>query len=164
MNIRFIISLCSLLLCLGCYTFNGINLHPDLKTFTVIPFENQAPNAIPTLNNTFQESLKRRVINETKLSYAAANGDVEFSGAIIGYSVSPVAPQPGEIAQFSRLDITVQVSYFNPMEEEQNFNSSFTRFADFESSTNLTTVQDNLIEDINSQIIDDIFNRAFTNW
>ena len=35
---------------------------------------------------------------------------------------------------------------------------------DYESSQDFTTIEESLNEEIVSQLIDDIFNEAFTNW
>ncbi|MEM7101772.1 MAG: LPS assembly lipoprotein LptE [Bacteroidota bacterium] len=148
----------------SCYSFRGISIPEEAKTFTVIQFDNYSVNVVPTLAQTFSEDLKRAILSQTRLSYAQSEGDLEFSGAITEYSISPIAPQAGATSQFSRLQITVEVTYFNAYKEDDNWTSRFSRFADYESTQNFTSIQDALITDINDQIIEDIFNRAFTNW
>jgi hypothetical protein len=56
------------------------------------------------------------------------------------------------------------VKFTNLKDEKQNFESSFSRYADFSSSQNLTSVEDELIRQINDQLVDDIFNKAVINW
>ena len=46
----------------------------------------------------------------------------------------------------------------------KSFEKNFTRFADFEATQNLSDVEQSLIEEINDQLILDIFNEAVVNW
>ncbi|MGB1988739.1 MAG: hypothetical protein ACPHO5_04340, partial [Flavobacteriales bacterium] len=63
-----------------------------------------------------------------------------------------------------RLSITVKVKFVNIIDEESNYDKTFSRYADYESSQDFTSIEESLNEEIVSQLIDDIFNEAFTNW
>lgn len=153
----------------GCkvgYSFSGASIAPDVKTVSIKTFQNVAPLAQPTLSQTFTESLKDIFITQTNLSLVEKGGDLQFEGKITGYNVAPVAIQGNQIstASLNRLTITVQVKFINTKDEKQNFDQSFSRFADFDASRNLASVESELTKDINSQLSQDIFNRAVTNW
>lgn len=149
----------------GCYSFKGVTIDCNLlKTFTVYEIPNNAPTVVPGLGQNFAENLRNEVRSKTCLSYTPANGDIEFNGAITRYEVTSIAPQPGETTAFNRLEISIFVEYFNQKQEDDAWETTFTRFVDFPSNQNLMTVQDQLIATITEQIIEDIFNRAFTNW
>jgi hypothetical protein len=62
------------------------------------------------------------------------------------------------------LTITVSVTYTSTKDEAKSFEKTFSRFADFDATQNLIDVQDGLIEEINEQLILDIFNEAVVNW
>ena len=98
------------------------------------------------------------------MSLINKGGDLNFEGSIVGYSVSPVAIQSNDAAALNRLTITVNVKFTNKKNEKQNFETSFSRFADYSSSQNLSAVEDQLIKDINTQLTQDIFNKSVTNW
>lgn len=148
------------------YSFSGASIAPDVKTVSIKTFQNVAPLAQPTLSQSFTESLKDIFITQTNLSLLEKGGDLQFEGKITGYNVAPVAIQGNQVstASLNRLTITVQVKFVNNKDEKQNFEQSFSRFADFDASRNLSTVENELIKDINSQLSQDIFNRAVTNW
>ena len=93
-----------------------------------------------------------------------SDGDLIFSGRITNYSINPIAIQADETASKNRLSITVKVKFVNIKDEESNFDKTFSRYADYESSQDFTTIEESLNEEIVSQLIDDIFNEAFTNW
>ena len=150
----------------GCYTFNGISIDPSVKTFTVINFENAAGNAPPTLAIDFTEILKDKVRTETRLLLNTDNPDVEFSGKITDFRVVPVAPRPGETVTLNRLEIKIQVAYFNNLDETKGWanDRTFSHFAEFDNNVDLLSVQEQLITQINAQLLEDIFNAAFNNW
>lgn len=151
----------------SCYSFRGITIDPSVTTYFVAPFTNRAPNATPTLAPDFTERLKDKIRNESRLLYNETDPDVEFVGAITGFSVTSEAPQPGEQVAFNRLSITVAVDYINNRETDEKkrvskINKSF--YAEFPSDQNLLDVQDGLIQTITTQLVEDIFTAAFTNW
>ena len=126
----------------------------------------QYSQALDLLNygKILSESLKDLVLSQTRLDLDKSSGDLRFEGYISDYLVSTAAAQGDETAALNRLSITVNVTYYNSFNEEDNFTSSFTRFADFDSNLNFDQVEDQLIDEINEQLIQDIFDRSFGNW
>jgi hypothetical protein len=162
------ISVCILLFafcsCKVKYSFSGASVSPDTKTVSIQQFRNNASLAPPTLPQTFAEALKDIFVSQTNLSFTK-NGDLNFDGEITGYATAPVAIQAGsDQAALNRLTITVNVKFTNAKDEKQNFETSFSRYADYPSSQSLTAVQNQLIDDINKQLVQDIFNKAMINW
>jgi hypothetical protein len=76
----------------------------------------------------------------------------------------PVAIQSSDQAAQNRLTITINVKYTCSFDEKKNFEQSFSRFADYPSNQNLTAVESKLIETINDQLTQDVFNKALNNW
>lgn len=148
----------------GAYSFTGASIAPDVKTFTVRFIPNQASLVVPSLSQTFTEALRNKFLNNTSLTLVESNGDLEFSGAITKYVVTPVAVQANEVAALNRLTISVNIELVNRKDEKQAWTSTFSRYADFNSSADLTSIQDQLIRDINEQLTEDIFNKAVVNW
>lgn len=146
------------------YSFQGISIPPEVNTFYVELFDNQAPAAVPTLPRDFTELLKDKIRRETRLQYSDTDPDIEFSGAVTDFRVSAEAPKADEQIGFNKLTITVQVSFVNNKDEKANWKQQFTFEDFFGASQNLLDVQDGLIETINKELTDRIFNRAFTNW
>jgi Lipopolysaccharide-assembly len=147
------------------YSFTGASIAPDLKTFSVLTFPNYAPLIQPTLSQSFTEALKDKFQAQTNLQLISRGGDLHFEGSITGYAVAPIAIQSGtDIAAQTRLTITVNVKFTNSKNDKQNFETSFSRFADYESSKSLSVEEDRLIKEINEQLVQDIFNKAVVNW
>ena len=64
----------------------------------------------------------------------------------------------------NRLTITVNVKFTNKTDIKQNWENSFSKYLDYSSTANLQSVQDGLITEITSQLVQDIFNKAVVNW
>jgi len=134
-----------------------------MKTVNVVFFENNAPIVVPTLSNTFTEALKARIRNQSPFSIVRNDADATFEGRITDYNIKPVAITANERSEATRLTITVSVKYTNKIVPEQSFEQSFSRFSDFQGS-DIAGNENKLITDINRQLTEDIFNRAFSNW
>lgn len=151
----------------GVYSFTGGSISAGMKTVSVLIFENTAPLINPNLSQSFTEALKDRIRTQTSLSFVRVDGDAEFSGRITDYNLQPVAIQANEqvTAGLTRLTITVNVKYTNKLEADKSFEQSFTRFKDFSTQGSPFVAQEvALVKDINQQLNEDIYNRAFANW
>lgn len=151
----------------GCkvnYSLSGASISPDVKTIAVRYFSKTAALGPSSLSQQFTEALKEKFISQTSLSIAEKGADLTLEGTISGYSIQPLAIQANETAAKNRLTISVSVKFTNLKDEKQNFDTGFSRFADFESSQNIAAVEDQLIKEINEQLVDDIFNKAVINW
>ncbi|MBR4135728.1 MAG: LptE family protein [Bacteroidales bacterium] len=145
-------------------SLTGGTIDARAKTVAITNFPNNASLVNPTLSQSFTTALKDKIQGQTPLTIVSRNGDYSIEGEITGYTVSPVAIQGNETAAMNRLTITVRVRFVNSFDETQNFDQSFSRYADYSSSQNLSSVESNLVNAINEALTDDIFNKAFVNW
>ncbi|MGF7139540.1 LPS assembly lipoprotein LptE [Roseimarinus sediminis] len=146
------------------YSFTGASISPLVKTYTVYDFQLRAGKASPTLSTYFTEQLRDKFTRQTSLDYLRDGGDLEFEGAITGFDEKPMAVQGDDIAAQTRLTIRISVKYTNNLDHDQDFDTEFSAYADFSSTSNLSEVEDDLIEEIVTQIVDDIFNKSVANW
>ena len=163
----FLASLLTLALLSGCsmnYSFTGASIPPEVKTINVKFFPNNASLVEPTLSQKLTDALRDKFMNETNLILVNDGGDLVLEGSITGYSTSPVAIQGDDQAALNRLTITLDVVYTNNFDDKMSFDSKFVRFSDYSSDQNLSDVQDALIEEINTMLVQDIFNKAVINW
>jgi hypothetical protein len=148
----------------GVYSFTGASIDPGVKSFTVHTISNQASIIVPSLSQTLTQALRDRFITNTSLKQVENGGDLEFTGIITNYLVSPVAPVANQIAALNRLTVTVTIEFVNHQNEKQSWSTAFSRYSDYDSSKDLTSIQDQLIKDITQQLVDDIFNKSVVNW
>jgi len=138
----------------SCYSFKSAGIPAGMETFYIEEFDNTAPNVVPTLA-------------KGKLAFTEYEPHVDFKGAITRYAVTSQAPEEGQTTAFNRLDITIEVTYTNNLDDDPKkswTNQRFSFFEDYPSDANLLDVQDDLIETITDQIVEDIFNKAFSDW
>jgi hypothetical protein len=91
-------------------------------------------------------------------------GDLNFSGEIKNYQVTPVAIQGNETAASNRLTITIRVKFVNAKDEKQNFDKSFSRYEDFDSQEQFNSIEGELVKVIVDKLVEDVFNGAVANW
>ncbi len=148
----------------GVYSFTGASISPEVKTFSVQYFPNRASLVQPLLSQAITEKIKERFISQTSLRQVERDGDLQFEGYISDYKASPVAIQGTQTAALNRLTISVLVKFTNTKDDKQNFETTFTRYADYDSQKSLSEEEATLIDEINRQLVDDIFNKSVSNW
>jgi hypothetical protein len=150
--------------CKVSYSFSGVNISPEVKTYSVDYFPNRAAIVQAQLSQLFTDALLDKIQTNTNLDLSTGGGDVHFSGEITQYETRPTAITGQETAARNRLTITVRVKYTNAIEPDLDYDTSFSRYEDYDASLNLTDVENELIELIVENLIEDIFNRAFVSW
>jgi len=148
----------------GIYSFTGASIATDAKTVSVAYFTTTAINSPSSLKQTITEGLKDLILSETNLTLKKLEGDLSFTGEITKYQINPIAIKANETAEKNRLIITIKVKHKNHFNEKQNFESTFSRYRDFNSSQNLSDVEGILIEEITKELLEDVFNKTFVNW
>ncbi len=148
----------------GIYSFSGTSIQPDVHSITVNPIENRAMKVNPSLSNTLTNELQDQYRRLTKLEMTSEDGDLEVSGYITSYSVTPTAVTSTDVAAQNRLTITVKIEFKNNKHEEDNFEKDFVAFADYDSTQSLDSVESALCDQIVKTLVEDIFNATVANW
>jgi len=146
------------------YGLTGASIAPDVKTISVQYFVNRAPLGMANLEQYFTDELKDKFKSQTSLVLVNDMGHLNFEGEITKYFTQPMAITGNETASQNRLSITVHVKFTNEIQPEFNFDTSFTQFADYDSNLDLSSVEQQLVEEITEKLIEDIFNKSVVNW
>ena len=153
-----------LLIRCGVYTPYGAQT-AGAKTFSVDYFTPVAPLAGPEVGQEFTEALKDLIQRQSTLRWVAEGGEISYSGRIVGYDVSTSAVAGGqEVASQNRLTMQVQVRYVHRLDPELDFERTFSRFADFPATSDLFDVEQELVDEINEQLTQEVFNASLGNW
>ena len=149
----------------GIYSFTGTSIQPDVKTVTINYFEYTALKVNPSLSNQLTEAVQEKFRKLTKLEQVDMDGDLEITGAVIGYDVKATAITANEQAAQNRLTVSVKISFTNRKYPEDDFqDKSFSAYADFDAMQQLDAVEASLCEEIIEQLCDDMFNATVANW
>lgn len=147
------------------YSFTGTSIDTNvIKTFSVEYFANRARLVNPNLSQQFTEALQDKLTRQTSIDMVTEQGDLEFSGQITGYDTRPMNIQEGDFAAQTRLTVTVKVKFVNNTNHEDDWEKSFSAYADFESTRILSDVEEELMVEIIEQLTEDIFNQSIANW
>lgn len=151
----------------GCYSFKGISIPPEAKTFYVSDFVLRANNAPAQIDQLWSEALREKIRNESRLTYNEQSPDIEFEGSITSYKVVGTAPQAGNTVSLNKLTIGISVTYTNNAGDggkDDEWTQTFSFFKDFDATLDLNSVEEGFIEEIFEQLTENVFNKAFTNW
>tara|TARA_A100001037_G_scaffold78890_1_gene70821 strand:- start:1848 stop:2369 length:522 start_codon:yes stop_codon:yes gene_type:complete len=156
----------------GVYSFTGASISPEVKTISFQNFFNNSPLGPSNMSVLFNEKIKDYFERNTSLTIVDENGDLEIEGTIEDFSLSPVAPtaEGGRNSQYftglTRLTVRVNATYLNKFDDQFNYeNKSFSFFKDFNQNTEeLSSNEQEFLDEIFDQIILDIFNESVANW
>lgn len=142
------------------------NMPEEWDSFTVKTLENNTGNAPLSYNATLSELIKDGIQNNSRLALDqdADSSEVTVEGVISSYTITPVALQEGDNAAQNRLTVTVQFEIFITKPEEEVMELTSSRFIDYDSNTDLGTVENDLLSEVSDQIVQDVLNKLFSNW
>lgn len=143
--------------------------YTKIKTMEIRDFTNQSPSGYAPLVIELNSRLRDVFTRNTKLSFVNAGGDLELEGEIVRYDLTPMSVKEteggGDIrASETRLTMAVKIRFrnnTNPLEDKEE---TISAYRDFSSDRILDEVQDQLIEELNKEIVDQIFNTTLSNW
>ena len=161
-----LIMLC-ILAATGCkisYSFTGASISPQAKTISVQYFQNRASLVQPGLSQYLTDALIDKCKAQTNLGLINGIGDMDFEGEIADYNTRPLTVSADARAATNRFTITVRVKFTNAVEPELSYEQTFSRYEDYDSSSDLSSVENELSDKIITLLVEDIFNRAFVNW
>lgn len=151
----------------GIYSFTGTSIQPDVKTVNIEYFEYKALKVNPTLANDLTEAMKDKFRKLTKLEQVDGDADLTIAGEITGYDVKATSVSANEQAAMNRLTVNVKIYFTNKKYPEDDFEKSFSAYADFSADQMLDAVEGDLIsssDGILDKLCEDIFNATVANW
>ena len=152
---------------LGCgpYSFTGISIDSNTKTFQVNYFQNNAALIEPGIERDFTLALQDLILNQTNLDLVKSNGDIIYEGEIVEYRIAPTTATANNTAAHNRLTITVNVRFINTNDDEADFEKKFSFFYDYSGSEQLVGSQKTTaITEIYERLTQDIINASLANW
>jgi hypothetical protein len=146
------------------YSMTGGNVG-DAKTIQVDFFPNQAPLVEPALTQKFTNDLQDLFTRQTNLNQVNSNPDLNISGEITGFRVTPMSGTAEQTAAQNRLTVTINVRFVNKLDEKDDFEKNFSFYSDFAANEQLTgSILENALDEIIERITQDIFNVTVAKW
>lgn len=156
--------LSSILLSCGIYRFKDVSIPPEVKTVRLSYIENKAPIVNPQLSPQLTDKLRQKINNQTRLTQIQGDdAHYDIRCEITGYNVTTSGISQQQ-ASTNRLIVTVNIIFQNRLDDKKNFEASVSRNFDFSASQSLDQAQAELTPKIIQNLVDEIFNRIFSNW
>lgn len=149
----------------GIYSFSGISIGPEIKTFQVRPFTNEAAIVIPSLDRQLTTTLQDLILNQTNLDLTTKDGDIVYEGEIINYYIAPNTATADQTAAENRLTISVRMTYTDTKDEKNDLEKTFSFFFDYDGATQLTgAVEEEAYNVIIERITQDMVTETLARW
>ncbi len=159
------ICLLAVISCSISYKFNGASIdYSKTKTITILDFPNRASYVWGPMAPTFNNELKDIFAANTKLQQVRRNGDLKIEGEITQYTQRNKAVNAEGQSAMAELSMTVNVRFTNTKNHAEDFERQFTATASYETTQQLSAVQEELVQQMVKEITEQIFNATVANW
>lgn len=147
-------------------SFKDQQFPEEWEKFLVITLQNNAANTPLNYSVQVSEDLKTGLQNNTRLMLAGDEKDAQIviEGTIVNFSIQPIALQEGDDAAKNRMTISIDFTVHEKVPQENDNQFRISRFADYDSDQDYSSIESALLEEINSQIVQDVINKLSSNW
>ena len=160
-------SVATLLLTIACsisYSFTGTNINYDvIKTIQIDKITNRAPYGWAPMEAMFNNQLQDKYANSTRLRLVKKNGDLQVAGEITAYDQFNKAVSSDGFSSQVQLRMTVNIRFTNT-KSGQKWEKQFSATTQYDSTQQLTAVQESLVTEMVKDLCDQIFNATVADW
>lgn len=150
--------------CTVSYKFTGTSINYDLiKTIQIDNIPNRAPYGWAPMEAIFNNKLQDLYANQTRLKLVKRNGDLQIAGEITGYDQYNKSIAADGFSSQVQLKMTVNIRFVNN-KTNQNWERQFSATTQYESSQQLSAVQESLVTEMVKDLTDQIFNATVADW
>jgi Lipopolysaccharide-assembly len=146
------------------YSLNGNSVPAEAKTVSVAFFPCNVSIAPADYGQKFTDALRNKFSSQTRLNLVKNNGDLQFEGTVNGYRSEVGTSADANAVATNRFVVSISLKYSNKFDEKKNFERQIEKFVTFPGSKSFANEEKNLIEEINKQLTQEVFNAAFNDW
>lgn len=151
--------------CTISYSFNGTSINYDkVKSVSFDKFPIRSAYVWAPMESMFYNSLTDAFAQKTKLKVQKRNGDLQLDGEIVEYSQTNKSVAADGYSAQTQLKMTVNVRFVNNTNHKEDFEQRFSATTVYDSSQQLSAVQEDLVTEMIRDIVDQIFNATVANW
>lgn len=156
--------LCALTACSISYKFTGTSINYDvIKTIQIDKIVNRAPYGWAPMEAILNNKLQDVYANQTRLKLVKRGGDLHVAGEIVNYDQFNKGISADGYASQVQLRITVNIRFENA-KTNQKWEKQFTATSQYDSTQQLTAVQEALVTEMVKDLCDQIFNATVADW
>lgn len=147
------------------YKFNQSSIdYTKVKTIQIGEFPIRSSYVWGPMGPMFNNTLKDKFADRTKLSLVRRNSDLRLEGEITQYTQRNKSVTAEAYSAQTELSITVNVRFTNNTNHVDDFEKTFTSTSTYPTTQSLASVQEQLVTEMIKDIVDQIFNAAVSNW
>lgn len=151
--------------CSVSYKFSGTSIdYTKTKTVSIDKFPIRANYVWSPMEPMFYNTITDAFAQKTKLKVLKRDGDLQLAGEIVEYSQTNKSISSDGYSAQVQLKIAVNVRFVNNQNHEEDFEQRFSATAEYDSSQQLSAVQEELVQEMIDDIVDQIFNATVANW
>lgn len=151
--------------CSVSYKFNGASIdYTQVKTIQIENFPIRSAYVWGPMGPMFNDKLKDKFLNHTKLTEVRRNGDWKLEGEITRYDQRNKSVSSEGYSAQTELSITVNVRFTNNKNHKEDFERQFSANSFYETTQSLSQVQEEKVNEMLDAICDEIFNATAANW
>lgn len=156
--------LVSLVSCSVSYKFTGTSINYDeIKSIQLDKVANRAPYGWAPMEAMFNNKLQDLYANQTRLRIVRRGGDMQISGEITGYDQYNKAISADGYSSQVQLKLTVNIRFSNN-KTSQHWERQFSATTQYNSTQQLSAVQERLVQEMIDDITEQIFNATVADW
>lgn len=161
-----------LISCVGIFSYSSCKysfkdaapIPVEIKTFRVQYLENRAQYINTQLSQQLTENLKSKIIGTTRLKQTNEDdAHYDISGYVSQYYTSTVNISNNN-STTNRLTVGFHLVFKNTLDPSKNFEADVSRNEDFDANKSLTDAENTLTPIVVKNVVDEIFNKIFSNW
>ena len=142
----------------------GTNINYDiLKTIQIDKIANRAPYGWAPMEAMFNNKLQDLYATQTRLKLVKRGGDLQVAGEIVSYDQFNKAVSSDGIYSQVQLRMTVNIRFTNT-KSGQKWEKQFSATTQYDSTQQLTAVQESLVTEMVKDLCDQIFNATVADW
>lgn len=146
------------------YKFTDAVIDPKVKTIKLEFIDNKAPYINPQLSPKLNDKLQQKITNQTKLTRVTSD-DAHYivSGSIVTYNGTQTVGISNRQASTNRLTVTIKMRLKKNLDNTQD-DFEVSRSFDYSANLSFNTAEAQLLDEVVRNMVDEIFNRLFSNW
>ena len=142
----------------------GTNINYDiLKTIQIDKIANRAPYGWAPMEAMFNNKLQDLYATQTRLKLVKRGGDLQVAGEIVSYDQFNKAVSSDGFSSQVQLRMTVNIRFTNT-KLGQKWEKQFSATTQYDSTQQLTAVQESLVTEMVKDLCDQIFNATVADW
>lgn len=151
--------------CIPTFTFNASTINYEkTKTISLDKFPIRCAYVWSPMESMFYNTISDTYARKTKLKVLKRNGDLQLAGEIVEYTQTNKSVAADGYSAMTQLKMTVNVRYVNNADHNQDFEQKFSATQDYDSKLSLSSVQEQLVQEMIKDIVDQIYNATIANW